>query len=144
MSVRSRINHVGQSFTLLKIDQRGTAAIEFAVVAWLLFAMVLGLLDLGRGIWAYNTLAHATREGARYAIVHGSKSDNPATVATIQDIVRKRATLQNINVTTTWDEGNEPGGVVQVVSQYIFEPVVGMIGISPIQLRATSRMVISQ
>lgn len=33
--------------------------------------MLFGIVDLGRVIWATNSLAHAARETARYAIVHG-------------------------------------------------------------------------
>ena len=49
----------------------GQAMAEFALVLPLFAAMVLGILDLGRAVWANSALANATREGARYAISHG-------------------------------------------------------------------------
>jgi Flp pilus assembly protein TadG len=52
--------------------QRAQNLVEFAVVAPIFFAMVFGFIDLGRGVWNYNTLASLTRDGARYAEVPAS------------------------------------------------------------------------
>ena len=51
--------------------------VEFALVAPILFVLVLGTIELGRFVFFYELLNNATREGARYAIVHGSRSDCP-------------------------------------------------------------------
>jgi Flp pilus assembly protein TadG len=49
---------------------RGQALVEFAlVIPVFLFAMV-ALFDLGRAVFAYNSLTNAAREGARIAIVN--------------------------------------------------------------------------
>jgi Flp pilus assembly protein TadG len=53
---------------------RGQALVEFAVVIPVFLALLFGILDFGRVIWANNSLAHAAREGARYAIVHGGSA----------------------------------------------------------------------
>ena len=37
--------------------------------------LVLGMLDLGLGVFHYNMLAQIARQGARRAIVHGSMAD---------------------------------------------------------------------
>ena len=50
---------------------------EFALAAPILFVLVLGTIELGRFVFFYELLNNATREGARYAIVHGSRSDCP-------------------------------------------------------------------
>jgi Flp pilus assembly protein TadG len=47
----------------------GQTLVEFAIVIPLILLMVLGLVDLGRGVYAYNTLAQAARQGNRLAIV---------------------------------------------------------------------------
>lgn len=57
---------------------RGQAMVEFALVAPLLFLMVFGSFEFARFIFFYELLNNATREGARYAIVHGSRSDCPS------------------------------------------------------------------
>jgi TadE-like protein len=55
--------------------QSGQGLVEFAFVLPVFMALLLGMVDLGRGIWANNSVANAAREAARYATVHGgSKS----------------------------------------------------------------------
>jgi Flp pilus assembly protein TadG len=49
---------------------RGQALAELAMVAPLFFLMVFGTIDLGRVIWANDTVGNAAREGARFASVH--------------------------------------------------------------------------
>lgn len=49
---------------------RGQAMVEVALVSPLFFALLFGLIDLGRVIWAIDVVGSAAREGARYASVH--------------------------------------------------------------------------
>ena len=51
--------------------------VEFALVAPLLFLLLLGIVEAGRFVLNLEALHHATREGARYAIVHGAESGDP-------------------------------------------------------------------
>ena len=52
--------------------------VEFAMAAPILFLLVLGTFELGRFVFYYELLNNATREGARYAIIHGSRADCPS------------------------------------------------------------------
>jgi hypothetical protein len=52
--------------------------VEFALVAPVFFLLLFAVIEGGRFIFYYETLANATREGARYAIVHGWKSYCPS------------------------------------------------------------------
>ena len=63
---------------------RGAVLMEF-VFSFILFLLVtlVGVMDLGRAIWAHNVLAHASHEAARYAIVRGGDSLSPATESSI-------------------------------------------------------------
>jgi Flp pilus assembly protein TadG len=58
---------------------RGQATAEFAIVFPLFLLLVLIVVDLARAIYVYSVISDAAREGARYAIVHGTESatDNP-------------------------------------------------------------------
>lgn len=62
---------------------RGQALPEFALVAPLFFLLLFGIIEAGRFIFYYEVLNNATREGARYAIVHSGptlgRSTGPAT-----------------------------------------------------------------
>jgi hypothetical protein len=49
---------------------RGQALVEFSLVIPIFLLLLVGLFDLGRAVFAYNTLTNAAREGARLAIVN--------------------------------------------------------------------------
>jgi Flp pilus assembly protein TadG len=49
---------------------RGIAAVEFAMVAPLLGMLVLGMLELSRGMMVKQTLCDAARKGCRTGILH--------------------------------------------------------------------------
>lgn len=43
---------------------------EFALVFPIIILIFFGIFDLGRGVYAYNTIANAARVGARVAVVN--------------------------------------------------------------------------
>jgi Flp pilus assembly protein TadG len=130
--------------------QRGQALVEFAVVGIMFFVMVFGMIDLVRAVSNYNTLAQATREGTRYAIVHGSDSVDPSGPGddlAVQDAVKKFGSGLNasqLTIQATWpDGGNAPGSHVKVSSQYSYEPMFGFFGSLSIPLTSSSTMKIT-
>ena len=46
----------------------GQSMVEFAILAPVFFLLLLGTIDLGRGIYIYNSISDAAREGTRAAI----------------------------------------------------------------------------
>ena len=61
-------------------SSRGQSMVEFALVLPILVLLLTGFFDLGRVVLANDGLAHAAREAARYAIVHGGSAANPCPV----------------------------------------------------------------
>jgi Flp pilus assembly protein TadG len=49
--------------------QRGTTAVEFAIVAAVLFTLLIGIMEFARILFYWNTAAETARLGARVAIV---------------------------------------------------------------------------
>ena len=49
---------------------RGQGLVEFALVLPIFVLLLVALFDLGRAVFAYNTITNAAREGARLAIVN--------------------------------------------------------------------------
>jgi Flp pilus assembly protein TadG len=49
---------------------RGQALVEFALVVPIFVLLLVGLFDIGRAVWNYNTVANAAREAARVAVVN--------------------------------------------------------------------------
>jgi len=54
----------------LRRRPRGQALVEFALIVPIFILLLVGILDLGRAIYAYNTVANASREGVRVGIVN--------------------------------------------------------------------------
>lgn len=50
-------------------SQQGVAAVEFALIAVILFTLLFGIMEMGRILFMMNTTAEATRLGARLAVV---------------------------------------------------------------------------
>ena len=96
---RSTERQVSSAITTVGTDscssrRRGAALVEFALCFMLFFMITaIGTLDLGRAIWAYNIVAHASHEAVRYAIVRGKDSLNHAHAADIQTFVEARTFL---------------------------------------------------
>jgi TadE-like protein len=50
---------------------RGQGLVEFAIVLPVFLVILMGMVDVGRAVWANNTVGNAAREAARFAAVHG-------------------------------------------------------------------------
>lgn len=120
---------------------RGQSLVEFAVVVPVFLMIVLGLFDGARAVWHYNTLAQATREGTRYAIVHSG-----ASASQIEDVVRGHASgldQSELTVTVTFPDGeSKPGNKVNVRASYRFQPLFDLVGLPGITMTSSSRMTI--
>ena len=124
-------------------NQKGTSVLEFGIVLVVFFLLTLGIMDMGRAVREYHSLSFAAREGTRYAIVHGNRSNNPATADTIENIVKSRIpNLQDVTVTTTWDPNNAQASSVEVRVEHTFQPIMLFFDFT-IPLSSTTRMAIS-
>jgi len=141
---------------------RGQAVTEFALVAPLFFLLVFAIIEGGRFILYYETLSNATREGARYAIVHGSNSycpsgpmppgENPPacydpTGANVVQRVEDTAfglLGTGVVVTPTWGPlGNGREADVNVAATYTYRTIAPFIPLPPITITAESTLVIN-
>ena len=50
--------------------ERGQSLVEFALVIPIIVLLVASFVEIGRAVFAYNTVANAARQGARVAIVN--------------------------------------------------------------------------
>ncbi len=51
-------------------DRAGVAALEFALVGSLFFLFILGIVEVGRGLWTMNALNYAVQQAARCASIN--------------------------------------------------------------------------
>lgn len=55
-----------------RLNQKGSAMLEFTLVAIPLIFVLISTFEIARGMWIYGTVANAVKEGTRFAIVKGS------------------------------------------------------------------------
>ena len=131
-----------------KQGERGNYIIEFGLAFVLFFCILLGILDVARGVYTYSFMEGAAKEGSRYAMVHGSSSGSQATSANVQSVVQQWMTgVVNptaATVTTTWNPTTEgPGSVVSVKVQYTFTPITNFL-VGNWALQTTSQTTVVQ
>ena len=85
--------------------QSGATMVEFAIVAVLFFSLLLGIMDFGRILFAWNSAAEATRLGARIAVVC-----DKLTPSQVRDRMRKISpNLTDANIAINY---YDPPGIV--------------------------------
>ena len=73
-------------------DQRGTALVEFALLAPLLFLLLFGIVDFGRALDYYNQMTQLAGQGARAASVNRAPDGTPLSNANLYEIQQQLAT----------------------------------------------------
>jgi len=131
-------------------DSRGQTLVEFALVLPLFILVLLGLFDLGRAVYAYNTISNASREAARVAIVN----QTPPTIEAeaVKQAVGLGITGADVAIAYNDSDPTAPnlcatapfglGCVVTVTVTYSYTaatPVIGQI-VGTIPLTATTEM----
>ncbi len=128
--------------------ERGAEMVEFALSFLLFLILVVAVFEGGRLVWTYETLAHAARQGARMAIVHGERNplgDDTAITAA----VRAQAVglpSADVTVNTVWDDAEKKGGsVVTVSASYPINFFAGplVFGSNGMNLTARSRATVA-
>ncbi|WP_117233165.1 TadE/TadG family type IV pilus assembly protein [Vibrio maerlii] len=121
--------------------QSGVTIVEFSIVALVFFLLLFATVEGARYIYSQTAVAHAAREGVRYAIVRGNDAakdslradDAPASKDQISSFVNQRSSLNGLTVTTTWnlDSDDVPikdsGQPVTVSVSYQFQSAVPFI-----------------
>src|SRR5262245_9257239 len=127
-------------------SRAGNAIVESALCIPFLLVIFLGIMEFGMGVYTYNFVSYAAREGARYASSRGSLSYSPATADDIRTRVRSQAAALDpslVSVTTTWNPNNTPGNTVTVSVSYPITSIVGL-SLGNITVGANSTMMIGQ
>ncbi len=120
-------------------SRAGQSLVEFSLVAVMLLIMFLFIVEMGRMVMVYTTVANAARAGERYAIVHGSSRAAGTTVdsasgpaadpAQVLNVVRNFAsagliTTSRLVVHATYPgASNAPGQNVVVTAVYPYDPL---------------------
>ena len=109
-------------------QERGQSVAEFALVLPLLMLVLLGIVQFGMVFKQYITLTDAVREGARKAAVARHRSDRvshvQSAVVTAGGDLGATFTTGNVNVTSTWNHGEDV--VVRATSPFNIN-IIGIV-----------------
>jgi Flp pilus assembly protein TadG len=150
----------------------GQSLVEFALVFPLIVLILFGIFDLGRGVYAYNTMANAARQGARVAAVNqldvtamttcneDMPIENPATPhwqirpCAAASAVSLGVQPSGVSVAYTKPPGTDlscaptlhVGCIASVTVSYTWTPSTPVIGniLGPIQMSSTSQIPIER
>lgn len=118
---------------------RGQSLVEFALILPILLIFLLGILDFGRAVAAYNSVSNGARTGARVAIVNQDE-------ATVRAAVERDAGLADVDVVMDFVDGQTGcprlGCVIEVTVSYDYVPATPIFSnlVGTIRVSSTSRM----
>jgi TadE-like protein len=129
---------------------RGQAIVELALVLPVFFLLVFGLIDLGRAVFIYNSLAEGSREGARWGSVQARAFDDASRTTIEEHVVDLLVGVPTPTVTADCTpRGGLPGCtaldtlVVRVEADVeMITPLIGSF-IGPVHLEAQSEVVVN-
>ncbi len=80
-------------------EERGAEIVEFAIVAPLLLALIIGIVWLGRAYNVYQTITRAAREGARFAVAPSCSScgNTFPTDTEVQNVINGALTASHLD-----------------------------------------------
>jgi Flp pilus assembly protein TadG len=138
----------------LSRSERGTAVVEFALIAPLLFLIVFGIIEFGRMLNAYNELTQLAGQGARAATVNRNPDGSAigAASGTVDDAdcggatysiqcqlskyYAKNDSLSNVTVCIPSLPAS-PGAPVTVKTTYRYNFITGLFGFAHVDLSST-------
>lgn len=126
--------------------RRGQSMLEFAIVIIVALVLMFGILQAGLAVYAYSFVSYSARAAVRYAMVHGSRSDSPATASSVRSYVKDLAFALDtsyLTVTTTWNPDNNPGSTVTVHVSYVFKPPIPLIWTREVTMSSTAQGMVS-
>jgi Flp pilus assembly protein TadG len=140
-------------------SERGTAVVEFALIAPLLFLLVFGIIEFGRVLNAYNQVTQLAGQGARAAAVNRNPDGTAiaASTGTVDDTgcggqaysiqcqlssyYAEKDALSNVHacILNTADNPlpTNPGQPVTVKISYQYHFITGLFGFAHITLSST-------
>jgi Flp pilus assembly protein TadG len=102
-------------------SSEGQSLVEFALVVPIFVLLLVGLFDIGRAVWNYNTVANSAREAARVAVVN-------------QDEAAIRGAAKTAGISLSLDDADitldacaDQECLYSVTVSYDYEPVTPLI-----------------
>lgn len=115
----------------------GQALVEFSLAIIVFLVLLMGVFDLGRGIYMYNGVSQAAREIARRTSVYpgidlGQSAESQAVIAVQEGLVPGMEAPDFTCLTITGDpSGSSPcasGDIVKVTVTATYAPITPLLG----------------
>lgn len=115
----------------LRQEQDGAAAVEFAIIAPMFFALLLSVIDVGRYMWTLNTIQYATDEAVRAGAIQELSN------AEIKNRVAKAvAPISSTEVAVTVASSSDALTVTANSTYRFFFPISAFVSGAPIDIRS--------
>jgi Flp pilus assembly protein TadG len=98
--------------------EQGQALAEFALILPVLFLLIAGIIEFGRGWNIKQAVTDAAREGARYTVIVDAE-----TMTDVTDKIKERLSLANIPTT-------DPPTTISITPAGFFKCPTGAVGAS--------------
>jgi hypothetical protein len=127
--------------------ERGQALVEFSLGIIVFLVMLMGLVDLGRGVYMYNGVSQAAREIARVTSVHpgsplGASTEALGVLATQKSLIPDLGdpTFACVDIDGSSIAGTcQAGQWVRVTIAASYSPVTPLVGlVGPISMQSAS------
>jgi Flp pilus assembly protein TadG len=124
---------------------RGQATVEFALAITIFIVLLMGVFDLGMGIYKFNGVSQAAREIARVASVHPCTNPNACTLGDTPEVATviavQKGLIPNLGTPAYGcvradgtlipgsGSGCAPGDSIQVTVSAPYTPVTPILGL---------------
>jgi Flp pilus assembly protein TadG len=132
MRAKLKMGSRWQSFSACRC---GATAVEFAIVAPVFLAMMVGVFELSRAMWIKASMQYAVEEAARYAAVNTSSS-----AATLQTYAESKLSDVGVGTTGMTFTITADGTVADIQVSYSFETLTSLLPFPSLTLTAKSRI----
>ena len=101
--------------------RRGATMLEMAFVLPAMVLLIVGAVEVGRGVWTYTTLAHAARQGARFALAQAE----PDSQAVAARVARAAVGLDPERLEVKLEGPLDGADAIEIRVRYPFEFIAG-------------------
>ena len=102
-------------------SQRGTAAVEFALLAPLFIALLFAIVEFGLIVYTKSMLAQATREAARFGVVFSTPRRTQDEIKAVVQNYLNQCSLNNGADITVTGAGGASGSNLEVLVTYTYK-----------------------
>jgi Flp pilus assembly protein TadG len=126
----------------LRRDRRGSAAIEFAILAPVLFTVMLGIIEMGRMFYVRQALEYATEQAARYYMLNPTTDSGSVTTYLQGQMAGGMGSGVTVSyVDTASCNGNTTVTCTMITASYTFTFVAAFLGFSNLAMHAKAQAI---